>query len=71
MAHSAHPELGESAIEKLLDALDAIRRMPLPEDPILGRTTINIGTISVGTRAEHYSRRSQSGIGHSTGGRRT
>jgi len=48
MAHSAYPELGESAIEKLLDALDAIRRMPLPEDPILGRTTINIGTISGG-----------------------
>jgi acetylornithine deacetylase len=48
MAHSAYPELGESAIEKLLDALDAIRRMPLPEDPILGRTTVNIGTISGG-----------------------
>src|SRR6266436_445670 len=48
MAHSAYPELGESAIEKLLDALAAIRRIPLPEDPILGRTTINIGTISGG-----------------------
>src|SRR3984885_4299984 len=48
MAHSAYPELGESAIEKLLDALDAIRRMPLPEDPVLGRTTVNIGTISGG-----------------------
>jgi acetylornithine deacetylase len=48
MAHSAYPELGESAIEKLLDALDAVRRMPLPEDPVLGRTTLNIGTISGG-----------------------
>ena len=48
MAHSAYPELGESAIEKLLDALGAIRRMPLPEDPVLGRTTVNIGTISGG-----------------------
>src|SRR6202140_425271 len=48
MAHSAYPELGESAIEKLLDALDAVRRMPLPEDPVLGRTTVNIGTISGG-----------------------
>ena len=37
MAHSAYPELGESAIEKLLDALDAIRRVPLPEDALLGR----------------------------------
>ncbi|MBZ5698813.1 MAG: M20/M25/M40 family metallo-hydrolase [Acidobacteriia bacterium] len=48
MAHSAYPELGESAIEKLLDALNAIRRMQLPEDPVLGRTTVNIGTISGG-----------------------
>jgi len=48
MAHSAYPELGESAIEKLLDALDQIRRMPLPVDKILGASTINIGTISGG-----------------------
>src|ERR1700722_3788624 len=48
MAHSAYPELGESAIEKLLDALEAIRRMPLPEDAVLGKTTLNIGTISGG-----------------------
>jgi acetylornithine deacetylase len=48
MAHSAYPELGESAIEKLLDALDAIRRMPLPLDPVLGKTTVNIGTITGG-----------------------
>jgi acetylornithine deacetylase len=48
MAHSAYPELGVSAIEKLLDALDAVRRMSLPEDPILGPTTVNIGTISGG-----------------------
>jgi len=41
-------ELGESAIEKLLDALEAIRRIPLPEDPELGKTTLNIGTISGG-----------------------
>ena len=48
MAHSAYPELGDSAIEKLLDALDAVRRVPLPEDPVLGKTTLNIGTISGG-----------------------
>jgi acetylornithine deacetylase len=48
MAHSAYPELGESAIEKLLDALEAIRRIPLPKDPVLGKTTLNIGTISGG-----------------------
>lgn len=48
MAHSAYPELGESAIEKLLDVLDDIRRIPMPEDPVLGRSTLNIGTISGG-----------------------
>jgi acetylornithine deacetylase len=48
MAHSAYPELGESAIEKLLDALNAIRKIPLPSDARLGPTTMNIGTISGG-----------------------
>lgn len=48
MAHSAYPELGESAIEALLDALEAIRKVPLPTDALLGRCTMNIGTISGG-----------------------
>jgi len=48
MAHSAYPELGESAIDALLDALEAIRRVPLPSDPLLGPCTMNIGTISGG-----------------------
>ncbi len=48
MAHSAYPELGESAIEKLLDALERIRRIDLPVDPILGKSTLNIGTLAGG-----------------------
>jgi acetylornithine deacetylase len=48
MAHSAYPELGESAIEKLLDAVGRIRRIPLPDDPTLGPSTLNIGTIQGG-----------------------
>lgn len=48
MAHSAYPELGESAIEKLLDALQAVRAMRLPVDPVLGPSTLNIGTIHGG-----------------------
>ena len=48
MAHSAYPELGESAIDKLLDALEKLRRMPLLSDPILGPSTLNIGTIAGG-----------------------
>jgi acetylornithine deacetylase len=48
MAHSAYPELGESAIEKLLDSLAEIRRLPLPVDGLLGPSTLNIGTIRGG-----------------------
>ena len=48
MAHSAYPELGESAIDKLLDALASIRQIPLPVDELLGPSTLNIGTISGG-----------------------
>lgn len=48
MAHSAYPELGESAIEKLLDALARIRQVPMPNDELLGRSTLNIGTIKGG-----------------------
>ena len=48
MAHSAYPELGESAIDKLLDFLADIRRIPLPVDPLLGPSTLNIGTLAGG-----------------------
>jgi acetylornithine deacetylase len=48
LAHSAYPELGESAIEKLLNALNAVRQAPLPHDLVLGRSTLNIGTVSGG-----------------------
>lgn len=48
MAHSAYPELGESAILKLLDVLEAVRRIPLPVDETLGPGTLNIGTIAGG-----------------------
>jgi acetylornithine deacetylase len=49
-AHSAYPELGESAIEKLLDILNDIRRADWPANAELGPTTYNIGTISGGRR---------------------
>ena len=48
LAHSAYPELGDSAIHKLLDVLEEIRRIPLPEDELLGKATLNVGTISGG-----------------------
>lgn len=47
-AHSGYPELGESAIEKLLDILLAVRAAPWPEDACLGRTHYTVGLISGG-----------------------
>ena len=47
-AHSAFPELGESAIDKLLDALMVIRGLHLPDDPLLGRTHYTVGLIEGG-----------------------
>jgi acetylornithine deacetylase len=48
MAHSAYPHLGESAIDKLLDALNQIRAISLPADGLLGAATLNIGTLAGG-----------------------
>ena len=48
MAHSAYPELGESAIEKLLDVLERVRKIKLPEHPKAGPSTMNIGLIEGG-----------------------
>src|ERR1035438_2835825 len=48
MAHSAYPELGESAIDKLIAALTRLRAMPLPADPEVGPCTLNIGLIEGG-----------------------
>lgn len=49
-AHSAYPEQGSSAIEKLLDVLSSIRGCRWPTDPVFGETTCNIGVINGGTR---------------------
>src|SRR5256885_4407352 len=48
MAHSAYPELGDSAIDKLVEALHRVRAMKLPSDPEVGPCTLNIGTIEGG-----------------------
>jgi acetylornithine deacetylase len=47
-AHSAYPEMGESAILKLLDILEDLRRIPLAHDPVMGPATVNIGVIEGG-----------------------
>jgi acetylornithine deacetylase len=47
-AHSSYPELGESAIDKLIDALVELRTIELPSDAHLGRTHYSVGLISGG-----------------------
>lgn len=48
MAHSAYPQLGESAIEKLVHALERVLKMPLPKHHKFGPTTMNVGLIEGG-----------------------
>jgi acetylornithine deacetylase len=50
-AHSAYPHLGESAIEPMLRLLPTVHNLDLPGDPVLGETSVNIGTIHGGTEA--------------------
>src|SRR6185295_1341915 len=47
-AHSSFPELGESAIDKLIDALIELRSIDLPNDAVLGRTHYSVGLIGGG-----------------------
>jgi len=48
MAHSAYPELGDPAINKLIEALHRLQQMKLPSDPDIGPCTMNIGVIEGG-----------------------
>jgi acetylornithine deacetylase len=47
-AHSAYPEEGDSAIEKLLDILEDVRHTKFPDDDFFGETTVNVGTLEGG-----------------------
>jgi acetylornithine deacetylase len=48
MAHSAYPELGESAIDKLVAALADVQALQLPVVEGIGESTLNVGLISGG-----------------------
>ncbi len=47
-AHSGYPELGESAIDKLIDCLVSLRAAEWPSDPLLGATHYTVGLINGG-----------------------
>jgi acetylornithine deacetylase len=47
-AHSAYPERGDSAIERLLHGLESIRQVDWGRSTLLGDATVNIGMLSGG-----------------------
>ncbi len=47
-AHSAYPELGDSATLKLVRLLSELEGLAYPTDPMLGETTVNIGSLHGG-----------------------
>ena len=61
-AHSAYPEMGESAIEKLLDILQDVLKTEFPNDEFFGETTVNIGTIEGGVALNVIPPRAEAGI---------
>jgi acetylornithine deacetylase len=61
-AHSAYPEEGDSAIEKLLDILEDIRHTKFPNDEFFGETTVNIGLIEGGTALNVIPPRAEAGL---------
>ena len=46
--HSAYPQLGQSAIQSLARLVVELESLPLPSDPVLGATTINVGSVTGG-----------------------
>lgn len=48
MAHSAYPELGESAIHKLIEVLNRLLALKLPVTEDVGPSTLNVGLLEGG-----------------------
>ncbi|MDQ3131191.1 MAG: M20/M25/M40 family metallo-hydrolase [Acidobacteriota bacterium] len=61
-AHSAYPEQGDSAIEKLLDILQDVREIEFPNDEFFGETTCNIGTIGGGLKLNIIPANAEAGL---------
>jgi len=61
-AHSAYPQLGESAIAYLLDALNDIRAEDWGKSDLLGAATLNVGTIKGGLAANVFAPEAESDV---------
>jgi acetylornithine deacetylase len=61
-AHSAYPEQGDSAIERLLDILDDVRHTRFPNDDFFGETTVNIATLDGGVALNVIPPNAEAGI---------
>lgn len=61
-AHSAYPEMGDSAIDRMVDVLSDIRRADLPKDDFFGETTLNVGTISGGLKTNVVAPYAEAGL---------
>ncbi len=61
-AHSAYPEQGDSAIEKLLDILADVREIEFPNDEFFGETTCNIGTLNGGLKINIIPANAEAGL---------
>ena len=61
-AHSAYPEMGDSAIEKILNVLQDVLKADLPADEFFGETTLNIGTIKGGLKTNVVAPSAEAGL---------
>ncbi len=61
-AHSAYPEQGESAIEKLIEVLNDVLKIEFPTDDFFGETTNNIGLISGGLKTNVIAPNAEAGL---------
>jgi acetylornithine deacetylase len=61
-AHSAYPEEGDSAIEKLLDILEDVRHTKFPDDEFFGGTTVNLATLDGGVALNVIPPKAEAGI---------
>ena len=61
-AHSAYPEMGESAIEKLIEILNDVLKTEFPNDEFFGETTNNIGLINGGLKTNVIAPSAEAGL---------